>query len=142
MSRQVGFVLLIVAMIGVMFYLQRTPAWPWSKDYAGARAVAEARGKPLLLVFSASWCPPCQQMKRNTWPDPDLQQLVNDRFVAVYIDVDHRANHPVAARHAIDVIPTIVVAASDGEPIGYARSGYVGPDELSRWLQAAPAPGE
>jgi len=42
-------------------------------DYKTAYANAQAGDKPLLVLVTADWCPPCQEMKRTTIPQ--LMQL-------------------------------------------------------------------
>lgn len=39
-----------------------------SLDYATAYKNAQAGDKPLLVLVTAKWCPPCQSMKKNTIP--------------------------------------------------------------------------
>lgn len=38
-------------------------------DYKTAYSNAQAGDKPLLVLITATWCPPCQEMKRNTIPE-------------------------------------------------------------------------
>ncbi len=38
------------------------------KGYADARQESLDTGKPLLVLVSTDWCPPCQVMKRRTMP--------------------------------------------------------------------------
>lgn len=38
-------------------------------SYNAAYANAQAGDKPLLVLVTAAWCPPCQEMKRTTIPE-------------------------------------------------------------------------
>jgi len=38
-------------------------------SYNAAYAKAQAGDKPLLVLVTAAWCPPCQEMKRSTIPE-------------------------------------------------------------------------
>lgn len=38
-------------------------------DYKTAYSNAQAGDKPLLVLITATWCPPCQQMKQTTIPE-------------------------------------------------------------------------
>jgi len=38
-------------------------------DYNTAYSNAQAGDKPLLVLVTATWCPPCQQMKQTTIPE-------------------------------------------------------------------------
>ena len=38
-------------------------------DYKTAYSNAQAGDKPLLVLVTATWCPPCQQMKQTTIPE-------------------------------------------------------------------------
>jgi thiol:disulfide interchange protein len=106
---------------------------PWRKTLADAQREATASHKPVLAYFTASWCPPCQQMKRQTWPDPRVQAAL-ERFVPVKIDVDEFPG--VAQKFNVNGIPRLQVIQPDGAP-GQSREGFILPDELIRWLQGA-----
>ncbi len=47
-----------------------------SMTYKQAYAKAQAGDKPLLVMVTADWCPPCRQMKATTLP----QLMVRDSF--------------------------------------------------------------
>lgn len=66
-----------------------------------------------LLVFSASWCGPCQAMK------PALEKLDQDRLVRYDIDtaLDERAKYEIRA------VPTIIVIDETGEEINRVVGG-------------------
>jgi thiol:disulfide interchange protein len=87
----------------------------WRSDYRAALAEAQQTGKPVLLDFSASWCPPCQVMKHDVWPDPKVRQAVNDGYIPVAVDVDAAGNQEVANRYGISTIPSIVIVNAKGQ---------------------------
>jgi thiol:disulfide interchange protein len=106
---------------------------PWRKTLADAKREAAASHKPVLAYFTASWCPPCQQMKQETWPDPKVQAALA-QVVPVKIDVDE---FPDAAQESgVTSIPRLQLLQPDGTPDA-SRVGFILPDELVRWLQGA-----
>jgi thiol:disulfide interchange protein len=106
---------------------------PWRKTLAEAKREAVASHRPVLAYFTASWCPPCQRLKRETWPDAKVQSAL-DRFVPVKIDVDEYRD--LAQEFGVTGIPRMQVIQPDGT-LGASRVGFIGPDELTRWLQGA-----
>jgi thiol:disulfide interchange protein len=104
---------------GLGYQLMGSPApddgIAWRSDYRAALAEAQQTGKPVLLDFSASWCPPCQVMKHDVWPDPKVRQAVNDGYIPVAVDVDAAGNQEVASRCGINTIPSIVIVNTKGQ---------------------------
>ncbi|MDB5296142.1 MAG: putative thioredoxin [Phycisphaerales bacterium] len=104
----------------------------WQSDLPAARAQAAAAGKPVLAYFTASWCPPCQQMKRGTWIDSKVAAAVAAGYVPVMVDVD--AQPAVATSYAVESLPRIEAIAPDGSRRLLADR-YTGPDEMAALLK-------
>ncbi|MFJ2838109.1 MULTISPECIES: thioredoxin family protein [Nocardia] len=76
--------------------------------FAGAVLAAEV---PVLVEFTASWCPPCKMI------EPMLGELAReeaDRMTVVQLDVD--ANPRTTADYAVLSMPTLMLFR-DGEPV-------------------------
>lgn len=137
MRRAIVPVLLILAAVAIVVVqsIGRRPheVIPWRDDFASASAEAKRTGKPILLDFSASWCGPCQEMRRTTWSDPQVAQDL-DAYVPVQIDLDH--NPALAQQFAVSAIPHLDLIAPDGQVIA-STEGEMNPDEFRAWLASA-----
>ncbi|HYE62893.1 MAG TPA: thioredoxin family protein [Phycisphaerales bacterium] len=97
-------------------------------SYAEAKSAAGSR---LLLVdATATWCPPCKAMERDTWPQPELAAWMKDRGLAVQVDVD---KDPAAAKELqIRGMPTVILM-KDGRELA-RNMGYMDAGALLQWL--------
>ena len=104
----------------------------WRSDFETALAEAKQSGKPLLVDFSASWCPPCIVMKHDVWPDPEVSRAVTDNYVPLLIDVDDPRNAEVARRYGVSTIPHVVVVGSDGP--GLRQAAFMSSSQAMTFL--------
>ena len=58
-------------------------------SYAQARQAAQDTGKPIVVMVSATWCGPCQQMKKTVLPECKRRGLLKRVSFAV-VDVDRQ----------------------------------------------------
>ena len=107
---------------------------PWRTDFAAAVAESKQTGKPVLLDFTASWCPPCQAMKHDTWPDAKVREVLTDKYIPVKVDVDTAVNGELSSRYAVSSIPSIVVVDADGKVL--KRGSFMSPRSMIGFLTA------
>lgn len=85
-------------------------------DYKAALATAKKEGKPVVVVFSAAWCGPCQSMKKNVYPSAEVKPL-HDKFVWAYLDVDVEVNAAAAETYKVSGIPHVQFLDKDGKAL-------------------------
>ena len=96
----------------------------WQKDLKSAHKVAQAEGKPILLVFGAEWCTYCHKLEKNVLDQPATAEYINANFVPVHLDADH--DKRVAEILEVDSLPCTVVLSPGADLLGryegYAES--------------------
>jgi thiol:disulfide interchange protein len=104
-------------------------------DYATALKKAKETSKPLIVIFSAVWCPPCQTNKNDVYPSATVKPF-HDKFVWAYLDTDDAKNHPAAKKFSVSGIPHIEFLNSNGKSIGQVVGGTT-PDTFAKSLKSA-----
>lgn len=114
-------------------------AWQgWSDDLW---AQAKREHKYILLDLGTQWCHWCHVMEQTTYADPDVIDLINQKFIAVRVDADSRPD--LSNRYEDYGWPATVVFNADGAEI-VKRQGYLPPPEMASMLRAIiadPRPG-
>lgn len=110
----------------------------WSGDLSAALDRARGSGKPVMVDFYATWCPPCKLMDKNTWTDSAVQNKLR-AFEIVRIDVDLQPR--VMEKYGIQGMPTVICLDPKGKELQRSL-GYTGPEEmvklLGQWLDSHP----
>lgn len=100
------------------------------------KALANAKGKPVMLDLYADWCVACKEFEKYTFSDPQVQkQLAN----AVLLQADVTANslQDVALLKHLQVLglPTIIFFDADGQEQPQARvTGFMDASAFSTHL--------
>lgn len=79
----------------------------WATDFEKAKKQSIAESKPLVAMFTASWCGPCKKMKSSTLVDRPVKQLLESHFVTVMVDTDR--NSQLTRQFEITGMPTTVI---------------------------------
>jgi thioredoxin 1 len=82
---------------------------PTVSDDAFTAEVLESE-TPVLVDFTAAWCPPCRVMK------PILAEMAADRDDLRVVSIDVDDNQETAARYGVLSMPTFMLFR-DGQPI-------------------------
>ena len=91
----------------------------WHEWGEEAFASAQRENKPILLDIGAVWCHWCHVMDRESYDNPEIAQIVNERFVAVKVDRDERPD--------IDSRYQVAVSAISGQG-GWPLTAFLTPD--------------
>ena len=140
---------MFVQVLGMVWLMLPTPVLGASQDLAFVARWGQSessdvlqRGmetaardeRPLLLVFTALGCPPCDLLRAEAL-NLDIPFTGEQGFIVVRIDVDDPTAWKAKDAYDIQGYPTVVAA----DPKGNERDrfvGYSGPDEFASWLDA------
>ena len=99
-------------------------------------ALSEAKkdGKPVIAIYSAVWCGPCQDMKHKVYPSAAIKPF-HDKFVWAYLDADDQsANGADMKKFGVEGIPHIQFLSATGKSID-KQVGSSSPDEFAKKLE-------
>jgi thioredoxin-related protein len=86
MEEEMKQVLILLSAALVLFAVENVNAQQ-PIDYATAYKNAQTGDKPLLVLVTAKWCPPCQSMKKNTIPQL-LKKSAFEGYHYTNVDLD------------------------------------------------------
>jgi uncharacterized protein len=105
----------------------------WHEWGEEAFATAQRENKPILLDIGAVWCHWCHVMDRESYDNPEIAQIVNERFVAVKVDRDERPDIDSRYQVAVSSIsgqggwPLTAFLTPEGRP--FYGGTYFPPDD-------------
>ncbi|MDE6791637.1 MAG: thioredoxin family protein [Muribaculaceae bacterium] len=83
-------------------------------------------GLPMVVDFSATWCPPCQQLK------PIFEQLKDEYHGSVdFVSVDVDSVPELAQKYDVHNIPALIFISPDGKEM-YRTIGFIPGDSIKR----------
>src|SRR5919108_415481 len=94
----------------------------WHEWGPEAFAAAQRENKPMLLDIGAVWCHWCHVMDRESYDNPEVAQIINERFIAVKVDRDERPDIDSRYQAAVSALtgqggwPLTAFLTPDGKP--------------------------
>lgn len=142
----VGVAALALALIVAMPVISPSHGVSWRPYSDGVLAEARQNGQPVILAFSAGWCPSCRELEKTVFTNPDVIKSSNSDFVMVKVDLTTRGN-PVYQRlvdeYGVKGVPTIVFLDGKGrERINLRLVGYTPPEAFLAVMGQARMPSE
>jgi thiol:disulfide interchange protein len=120
----------VLAVVAVSKWWVPAEVVPWRDNFAAAQTEARAANKPMLVYFTASWCEPCQWMRRYVWTDRRVADALKN-YVPVRIDVDK--DPTTAIRFHVEPIPAFFIITPDGQ-IARTYEGAMEAQEFINWV--------
>lgn len=121
-----------IALQGNLFS-RADSAVEWRTD--GAAVLKAKQDRPILLRFTAGWCPPCRVMNSTVWPDAKVAEMVNQHFIPVELDIDQPDVQEIANRFQVMAVPTLVLLDSNGKELD--RANFMDTKETMKFLEQA-----
>jgi thioredoxin-like negative regulator of GroEL len=123
--------LLVAAMMALGPVARAELPVGWSTNYSSTLAAAEARQRPVLVYFTASWCGPCKLMTRNTLADEAVSDMIFSNLEHVAVDIDEHSD--LATQFGVNAVPTFILLSSSHDEVD-RTTGYLPSAEFLQWL--------
>jgi thioredoxin:protein disulfide reductase len=69
--------------VPVAMKVQKEAGISWYRSFDAAKKVAQETGKPIFVDFYASWCANCTEFKKESANNPELNQALREKAIAV-----------------------------------------------------------
>jgi len=105
-------------------------------DLHAAVAQANAQSKGVMLDFYADWCVECRRMERNTFPQPEVQELLSQlQLLQADVTANDTTDQELLRAYGIIGPPAILFFDRKGEEMKPWRLvGYFPPEEFAAHL--------
>ncbi|WP_297196576.1 protein-disulfide reductase DsbD [uncultured Pluralibacter sp.] len=104
------------------------------------RALAQAKGKPVMLDLYADWCVACKEFEKYTFSDPQVQKALQNTVLLQADVTRNSATDSALLRHLqVQGLPTIVFFGPDGQQqTGMRVAGFMDAGAFAAHLHNRP----
>ena len=86
-----------------------------------AKYDAVAESKQILLYFYSEWCDPCSWMQKNCLDKPEIQSLLDKKFISIKVDLDELEGFELRRQYEIRIMPTVIIIDENGQVLHRAE---------------------
>ena len=139
----------LISLLVVLGFLPASGINPGDKDETGIRffegtwdealQLAQKENKLIFLDVYATWCGPCRRLSSITFPDPEVGEYFNNRFINVKIDGERGEGPMIRQRYAVRGYPTLLFVNHKGEVV-HRTAGFRDPQRFIELGQSVPTP--
>jgi len=101
-----------------------------AQTFDQAKQLSQQSGRPILLIFGASWCHWCQKMEQETLTDSGVKSSMM-KYVFVKIDTDRDKSS--TSQFGVRGLPTSVIANSSGQEVK-KQEGFMDANKMKSFL--------
>lgn len=140
------FIVLILPLILTAGIVKADPPED-NNEWTGVERAIELAGdaeKLVLIDVYAAWCPYCQRMQSDVYPDQRIEELIDEYFIPVRINIESDSSvrylgqefteREFAQALGYQNVPTTFFMNSSGEVVGQ-QPGYLPVDVFSTLLE-------
>ncbi len=92
--------------------------------YQEGTDLARRQKKNMVIYFHADWCTYCGQMERETFRNPAVIDFLNNRAIAIKVDVDQERR--ISRQFGVRGLPATFLLLQNGQQIG-PMPGFIPP---------------
>jgi thiol-disulfide isomerase/thioredoxin len=109
--------------------------WGARRSSGPGAAYAAGPGKPVMLMFTADWCGPCQAMKATVLSHPAVLDRLERkcRFRTVDLTVWEGPSAATAKHYGVEGVPTLIFVDADGREVS-RYDGARDYQHFARWI--------
>lgn len=96
---------------------------PEGSLFKDAIAKAQKENKMIFLDCYTSWCGPCKALAANVFPDKEVGDYMNPKFVCIKIDMEKGEGPELNRKFEVSAYPTMIIFNKDGKEIGRIVGG-------------------
>lgn len=108
----------------------------WGTSWDEASALSLQTGKPILIDFTADWCPPCKILNEEVFPQPEVLSAITTNYIPLRADISNSSSPgtPLGEKYDITAIPTLLIVDAQGDVIN-KQVGLPSISGLTSWLK-------
>lgn len=137
MRRFLSFGFIAMMILSTLLGCEKLPEVEWELYEPGLMEEVNRGSEPVLAYFYAAWCPPCHELKKRTWHEPEvIERLAGYRRVK--FDMSFKHSESIIALHReyrVNGLPHMILMIPGAPESEWMRiNGFVPPKRFVQYL--------